>query len=80
MLRLTALVPQPIASILLLLSYRGFVKSFMHRSVKEATTGRTSEVFLILHDLAGALRDQRLLLNITGSSTILQPFIHFGLP
>ena len=80
MLRLTALVPQPIASILLLFGYRGFVKSFMHRSIKEATTGRTSEVFLILHDLAGTLRAQRRLLDFTGSSTILESFVHFGLP
>ena len=64
----------------LLLSYGGLMQTFMYRSIKEPATCLPSQILLLLHDLAGTLRDKRLLLDLAHSATILKPFIHFSLP
>ena len=75
-MRVTAII----APFLLLFVDGGLVQALMHGSIEHGTATGVCQVLFLLHDLPGALRYQWLLLNLTSSSTILQPLIHLLLP
>ena len=82
---MTPLIPQLllillIRALLLLLGNRRLVQSLMDRPVKESAASSTCQVFLLLHDLAGALGYQWFLLDFASGAAITKAFVHFGLP
>ena len=79
-LRLTPLIPQLIVAVLLLLGNSRLVQALVHRSVEETASSGTCKVLLLLHDLAGALRNQRLLLDVACGSPVPQSLVHLSLP
>ena len=56
------------------------MQALMHWPVEEPASSRACKVLLLLHDLAGALRNQRLLLDLARGSPVPQPLVHLGLP
>jgi len=69
-----------VAPLVLLFIDRRFVQTFVDRSVEKGAAARICQIFLLLHDGARPLRNERLLLDLARSSPIFKPFIHLGLP
>lgn len=75
-MRVTAII----APFLLLFVDGGLVQALMHGSIEHGAATGICQVLLLLHDLPGALRYEWLLLNLTRSSTVLEPLVHLLLP
>lgn len=75
-MRVTAII----APFLLLFVDGSLVQALMHGSIEHGAATGICQVLLLLHNLPGALRYEWLLLNLTRSSTVLEPLIHLLLP
>ena len=64
----------------MLLGNSRLVQALVHRSVEETASSGTCKVLLLLHDLAGTLRNQRLLLDVACGSPVPQSLVHLSLP
>ena len=64
----------------LLLVNGSLVKALVNGSIKDGTSARIRQVLLLLHDLARALRNEWLLLELILHAATFQSLVHLGLP